>query len=58
MAGPKSIVIARAASLLPGSTVFASSPSGRITHGCVPAFRRTTRPALAACASTVATTVS
>jgi hypothetical protein len=52
------MVIAQAARLLPGSTVFAPSPSGRMTHGCVPAFRRITRPGLAGCASTVATTVS
>ena len=31
------MVIARAASFRPGSTVFAPSPSGRMTHGCVPA---------------------
>src|SRR5262249_56419233 len=43
-AGPRSMVIARAASLLPGSTVLASSPPGRMPHGCVPAFRRTTWP--------------
>jgi len=47
-AEPKSMVIARAASRLPGSTVLA--PSRRIVQARAPTLRRTTWPGLAGCA--------
>ena len=52
------MVIERTASLLPGSTILTLSPSGRMAQACVPALRSTTRPGLAGCGSTIATTVS
>ena len=55
---PKSISIERTPSRLPGATVLAGSPAGRIVHAPWLTFRRTSAPGLVGCSSTTATIVS